>query len=128
MSAGEEENGDDDPDGRELQMRVEAERELRAAGLPAILACAVMGASVATLRRWRRRLALGAPAPAAEQPSLASELREQVAALVRALRGLIGAEALRQAVPGVSRREAARVKRETLAERSGSARQPPNAW
>ncbi len=115
-ATGEEGSGDDDPDGRELSMRVEAERELRAAGLPAILACAVLGASAATLRRWRRRLTLGAPAPDLEQPSLAAELREQVAALVRALRGLIGAEALRQAVPGVSRRQAARVKRETLAE------------
>ncbi len=115
-ATGEEGSGDDDPDGRELSMRVEAERELRAAGLPAILAGAVLGASAATLRRWRRRLALGAPAPALEQPSLAAELREQVAGLVRALRGLIGAEALRQAVPGVSRRQAARVKRETLAE------------
>lgn len=113
---GEEGSGDDDPEHGELRVRVEAESELRAAGLPAILACAVVGASLATLRRWRRRLALGAPPPAAEPSSLAAGLRQQVATLVRALRGLIGAEALRQAVPGVSRRQAARVKRETLAE------------
>lgn len=114
-ATGEEDGGDDDPD-LELSMKVDAERELRAAGLPAILACAVLGASAATLRRWRRRLALGAPAPTGEGPTLAAELREQVAALVRTLRGLIGAESLRHAVPGVSRRQAARVKRETLAE------------
>lgn len=114
--AGEEGSGDDDPDGRELAMKVGAERELRAAGLPAILACAVLGASAATLRRWRRSLVLGGQATATPAPSLATELREQVVALVQALRGLVGAEALRHAVPGVSRRQAAQVKRETLAE------------
>jgi hypothetical protein len=96
-------------------MKVEAERELRAAGLPAILACAILGASLATLRRWRRRLTLGAQAATSQSPSLAADLREQAAALVRALRGLVGAEAIRQAVPGVSRRQAAAVKQETLA-------------
>jgi transposase-like protein len=114
-ATGEEGSGDDDPDGRELEMKVEAERELRAAGLPAILACAILGASLATLRRWRRRLTLGAQAATSQSPSLAADLREQAAALVRALRGLVGAEAIRQAVPGVSRRQAAAVKQETLA-------------
>jgi hypothetical protein len=97
-------------------MRVEAERELRAAGLPPALSCAVVGASPATLRRWRAR-ARGATVPGSASVGgrLAAELREQVAALVRALGGLIGAEALRHAVPGVSRRQAAAVKRDTLA-------------
>lgn len=108
--------GDDPDPGLELVMRVEAERELRKAGLPPALSCAVVGASPATLRRWRRR-ARGAEAPALPQGEpLARELRDAVEALVRALRGLIGAEALRHAVPGVSRRQAARVKAETLAE------------
>lgn len=113
-TTGEESGGDDDPD-LELAMRVGAERDLRAAGLPAVLACAVLGASAATLRRWRRRLALGAPVPDG-RTKIAAELCEQVAAVVRTLRGLVGAEALRHAVPGVSRRQAARVKRETLTE------------
>jgi transposase-like protein len=111
---GREGSGDgDDPDGVEMAMRVQAEHELREAGLTTRLACATVGASPATLRRWRRRLARGGP-PAGAKPSLAAELREQVAALVRALKGLIGAEAIRHAVPGVSRRQAAAVKRETL--------------
>lgn len=108
--------GDDPDPGLERVMRVEAERELRAAGLPAALSCAVVGASLATVRRWRQRIAQGAPHPAAPPAGPAPVLREQVAALVRGLRGLIGAEALRHAVPGVSRRQAARVKAETLTE------------
>jgi len=112
---GREENGDgDDPEGMEMAMRIQAERELREAGLTAPLACATVGASPATLRRWRRRLAHGGPPPAVAKPSLAAELREQVGGLVRALKGLIGAEAIRHAVPGVSRRQAAAVKSETL--------------
>jgi hypothetical protein len=107
-----------DPDGARLLMWVEAHDALRLAGLPAPIACAVVGASPATLRRWRRRLAFGraerdggAPAEAAPQ-----ELRTRVADLVRSLKGLIGAEALRRAVPGISRRQAAAVKAVTLTE------------
>ncbi len=111
---GSDEGEDPDP-GLEIAMRIEAERELRAAGLAAALSCAVVGASVATVRRWRRWLALGAPRSEAAAQKPAPELRGRVAALVRALRGLIGAEALRHAVPGVSRRQAARLKAETLA-------------
>lgn len=46
----------------------------------------------------------------------ALDARSRVAALVRESRGLIGAEALRRAVGGISRRKAAAVKRETLTE------------
>lgn len=41
-------------------------------------------------------------------------LRSAVDALVRSLRGLVGAEAIQRAVPGISRRTAAALKRETL--------------
>ncbi len=106
--------GDDPEPGLEIVMRVEAERELRSAGLPAAISCAVVGASPATLRRWRRQ-AHGPNAVSQQVLPLAAELREAVEALVRALHGLVGADALRQAVPGISRRQAAAVKRETLA-------------
>lgn len=107
--------GEDPEPGLEVVMRVEAERELRAAGLPAALSCAVVGASPATLRRWRRRAASDVRTQTAAASSVAAELTEAVAALVRALRGLIGADALRVAVPGISRRQAAAVKRATVA-------------
>src|SRR5512133_279952 len=106
-----------DPDGARLLMRVEAHHALRLAGLPAPIACAVVGASPATLRRWRRAAATEAGAPVAEPSvALASELRERVGTLVRSLKGLIGADALRRAVPGISRRQAAAVKAATLTE------------
>ncbi len=106
--------GDDSDPGMEIVMRVEAERELRKAGLPVALSCAVVGASPATVRRWRRR-SLGPAAPRGDAARLGPELRAAVEALVRALKGLIGADAIRRAVPGVSRRQAAAVKHATLA-------------
>jgi transposase-like protein len=109
-------NEGDEPDGARFLMRVEAHRALRLAGLPAPIACAVVGASPATLRRWRKKVASEKTAghrPASPAPL---ELRERVAALVRSLRGLIGADALRRAVPGISRRQAAAVKAATLTE------------
>lgn len=107
----------DDPDGARLLMRVEAHHALRLAGLPAPIACAVVGASAATIRRWRRAAGTGTAAPSTEpRAALAAELRDRVALLVRHLKGLIGAEALRRAVPGVSRRQAAAVKAATLTE------------
>lgn len=97
-------------------MRIEAERALRKAGLPALLACAIVGASPATLRRWRKSGAAAARTMALGAHVLVGTLHDEVAALVRKLHGLIGAEALRHAVPGISRRQAAAVKQETLTE------------
>lgn len=102
----------DDPDGARSSMKVEAHRALRLAGLPAPIACAVVGASAATLRRWRRPVS--AAAAAQGQHAAPPQLRERAASLVRSLKGLIGAEALRHAVPGLSRRQAAAVKAVTL--------------
>lgn len=109
------EGEDPEPEAR-IVMLVEAERELRATGLPRPLSCAIVGASPATLRRWRCRAAgcAAAAAPRAEGRQLADELRAEVEAMVRTLHGLAGADAIRQAVPGVSRRQAAAVKRETV--------------
>ncbi|MGC4000306.1 MAG: hypothetical protein QM767_23845 [Anaeromyxobacter sp.] len=65
------------------------------------------------MARWRKQLAAGEP-PAQLVAPLGPELKDEVVAVVRGLRGLIGAEAIRHAVPGVSRRQAAAVKHETL--------------
>lgn len=107
--------GDEPDPAQEIVMRVEAERELRAAGLPVALSCAVVGASPATMRRWRRRSLGPVERPAGDAGRLRADVRAAVEALVRALKGLIGADAIRRAVPGVSRRQAAAVKHETLA-------------
>lgn len=104
----------EEPDLPELTVRLDAVSEMREAGLPERLAAAIVGASVATLRRWRRRLVEARPRQRPEHP-VPEALREPTEKLLRDLRGLIGAEALRHAVPGISRRQAAAVKRDTLA-------------
>ena len=95
-------------------MKVETHRALRLAGLPAPIACAVVGASAATLRRWRRPASAAPAGQITRQRAPAQQLCERAASLVRSLKGLIGAEALRHAVPGLSRRQAAAVKALTL--------------
>ena len=77
-----------------------------------------MGVGESTLRRWiararkgqtlvqkRGRARHGQPGP---------ELTARVADVVRSLRGLVGAESLRRSVVGISRRQAAAIKRDTL--------------
>lgn len=91
---------------------------LRAQGVCADQAAAAVGASAPTLRRWRARLRAGQP-PRARRGGrprnlpnfeLAAKVRDEV----RQLRGLVGAEGLRRRVPGVSRRQAAALKKETV--------------
>jgi len=105
----------DDPDLSELTVRLDAVSEMREAGLPVRIAAAIVGASVATLRRWRRRVMEAQPRQRPERP-VPVPLRASTEKLVRELHGLIGADALRHAVPGLSRRQAAAVKHETLLE------------
>lgn len=95
--------------------RLAGVQALRRLVMRAALAARIMGVSVATVTRWtaqlRRPRAQADPAPS---PGRADGGAPQVRALVRQTRGLIGAEALRRSVPGVSRRRAAWIKRETL--------------
>ena len=78
-----------------------------------------IGCSESTLRRWQHRSGRGQPAiirRGAPQRlplrSRSSERAAQIEALVRETRGVFGADALRRAIVGVSRREAAGIKRE----------------
>ena len=107
------EKADDEP-----EPRLERARELRASGLPAPLAAALVGAATSTLRRWCARSRAGKPLRADRGAARCAPLDpiivECVARQVRALCGLVGAESLRRSVPGVSRRQAARIKRDTL--------------
>jgi len=86
---------------------------LQAAGLCPRIAAAIVGAGSSTVRRWRQRKYVGIAlrrkrGPDRRQPP--QPIVEQVTELVRDLHGLIGADALRHAVPGVSRRAAAAIK------------------
>jgi transposase len=88
--------------------------ELRRMGLNATQAAAIAGVDPATLRRWHAR-ADRPPvvAPRAQRmipPIAVTEAQD----LIRRLHGLIGADALRHSVAGLSRRAAAYVKTCTL--------------
>lgn len=98
------------------QSRVAGFRSLQRAGVPLRTSCKLLGPSEATLRRWESRSGAPDPRGSHDDPrgSIPAELAHEVERRVRETNGLIGAEALRHAVPGVTRRQAAAVKRRTL--------------
>ena len=101
-------------------MAVARVAELRRCGMRAECAAALAGRSASTLRRWTRRARLGEkvcrrPGPPARcAPS--SEVSARIGELVRETHGLIGANTLRHAVPGTTRRECSIVKHDTVRE------------
>lgn len=101
------ETSDDDD-----ESRLARATELRAMGLSAELVAALAGVSAPTLRRWRARGLPSYARPAAAP--VAPELARCVDSHVRELHGLVGAESIRRSIPGISRRQAATLKRATL--------------
>jgi transposase len=108
------EHGDDsDPTNRPDVLAAVA--EMRALGLTQRLAAAIVGVDVATLRRWRAHaLATGEPCSKSTRRRIEPSTAAQAEQLVRALHGLIGAQALSHSIAGLSRRAAASVKAHTL--------------
>jgi len=104
----------------EPEVAVARVAELRRLGLRAQCAAALAGRSASTLRRWTRRVRRGEPVRRRPGPMVRAALpRETVARLaelVRATHGLIGADALRHAVSGTTRRTCSAVKHATLRE------------
>jgi transposase-like protein len=109
---------------KETSPNDDAEDDLRALDalrrthrLRMLIAAALVGASPATARRWRARQRAGLPLRSARNGQRRSTPSPEVASAiddnVRAVHGLIGADALR-VLHGVSRRQAADVKRRTL--------------
>lgn len=82
-------------------------------------AARALGVDVTTLRRWLARLAQGEPLRR-RRGGVRAPVAEAVVELVRdrvqALHGLVGASSLAHSIDGVSRRAAAEIKRDTLAE------------
>src|SRR5580658_1114157 len=110
-------NDPEEPDGGAVRaIWTEACRHV-ARGAKWMQAAQLLGPSIATLRRWKRRAICSCvlkqrPGPGARAlPS--PEQRQQAEDLVRSLDGQIGAAALSKSVPGLSRRDAARLKRQT---------------
>jgi len=110
-----------DPEPERPEVLVTRVASLREMGMRAECAAALAGRSASTLRRWTRRTKLGqepcrnrGPAPRAADASHTVEASRCVRELVRTTHGLIGADALRHAVPGTTRRGCSHLKRETV--------------
>ena len=108
-----------DPEPERPDVAVARVDALRRMGMRAECAAALAGRSASTLRRWTRRSKLGevvrrVPGPSSRPAQNTIEARTCIDELVRATRGLIGADALRHAVPGTTRRGCDLVKRQTV--------------
>ncbi len=106
---------DSDPEPARRQQLLEVDA-MCAQGLSAPLAAAVVGVHPATVRRWRARQLQSPPHPRPSRPRVGPEAAAKASAIVRQLQGLIGAEALRRSIEGLSRRQAAWVKARVLTE------------
>lgn len=98
---------------------LERVRQMRAIGLTAVLAAAVVGMAPSTLRRQSARERAGLvprrrPGPGCGGRRTDALGAAQVENLVRQTGGLVGADSLSHRVPGVSRRAAAAIKAETI--------------
>ena len=110
--------GQKDVDEEGRRERLCGARRMIELGLRAFLAASVAGISLSTLYRWSRREDAGLPLRKSRGPQPHTPIdpvkRVTVEALVRRLHGLAGAAAISKSVSGVSRRQAALIKHETL--------------
>lgn len=89
--------------------------KMRRFGMSAQLAAAIAGVNASTVRRWRARgRDLTVRARSVRPPTSVSASAASAEQLVRRLHGLIGAEAIRHSIGGLSRRAALSVKARTL--------------
>jgi transposase-like protein len=99
----------------DLQALVELRQSHRVCML---IAAALVGVSTSTVRRWRARKRAGLPLRCTRHGQRrtrpTADIVAVVASHVRDTHGLIGAAALRTCAPGVSRRQAADIKRTTV--------------
>ena len=103
--------GDEDEAEPRRDRRLAEIEQMRRCGLSASFAARIAGVHEATARRWRR----GERRPSRRLCRLVDDkAHARASALVRTLHGQIGAEALRRSVANLSRRQAARVKAQTL--------------
>ena len=94
--------------------------------VPRWLAAAAVGMHEGTLGRWRRRARESRPLVQRRGPAVgtaSATAQAQAWDLVRALGGQVGAESLRRSIAGLSRREAARIKKAVCRELERERRQ-----
>jgi len=102
----------------ERQCTLQGVEDMKRLGLTTSFACAIAGVHESTVRRWQARMRCGEPLlrpRRARCPPGAEQVR-RVSDLVHSLNGLVGAESLRHSVDGISRRQAAHLKAQTLTE------------
>ena len=102
--------------GERRQEKLGALSALLARGLTLSWAALGIGVHVSTASRWRKREASGVPLARRRGPRrrpLSVAVCSEAAHLVQEMHGLIGAEALRHSVPGLTRRAAADIKANT---------------
>lgn len=101
------------------RQRLDSLSALQARGLSLTLAATGVGVHVSTAVRWRRRALHGEALVQRRGPRMTlstASARAEATVLVKDMHALIGADALRHSVPGLSRREAARIKGEVCRE------------
>lgn len=109
-------NEGEDPDGAEA--RLAGARRLRGLGLNGALAAAIVGAGASTVRRWAlcEKRGVRRPSPRRRSKPIDESARAAALAVLRSLHGSIGAEALSHRIPELTRRQAAAVKHDALAQ------------
>jgi transposase len=111
-------NLDNDPEAEMTRTLAQVE-QMKGLGLTAALAATVVGVHACTVRRWKARARCGEPLLSRAHASchaVPCVAKDHVQQIVRSLNGLVGAEALRRSIEGISRRQAARLKAQTLIE------------
>ena len=102
--------------GERRREKLDALSALLARGLTLSWAALGIGVHVSTASRWRKREACSEPLAKRRGPRvrpLSVAVCSEASQLVQEMRGLIGADALRHSVPGLSRRAAASIKSDT---------------
>lgn len=115
-------SGDVEEPEKRARTIVEKAEVMRRDGVAMPTIAVVVGVPSATLWRWLRRarkneVIVRGRGRQVEVRPIAMDLVHRAKSLVNELRGLVGADALRRSVPGLSRRTAAKIKQVTLTER-----------
>jgi len=102
--------GASDPEPEPRTQLLCAVDRMHALGVTLVCASQLAGVDASTVRRWR----CGTGEPRRRGGRVAPGLRARAEGLVRDLHGLVGAAALSHGVAGITRRQAARIKAQTL--------------
>jgi transposase len=104
---------DPDPEPRRERQALEVVEHMRALGMSLARAAGIAGVHPSTVRRWKAR-GSGTPTRHGRETPVTPQAARQLEEALRTMHGLPGADSLAHTVPGISRRQAARLKARTL--------------